>query len=308
MGKAAGHLAIMLSCVIFASNILVTDLLTGTWMTSMGYTLTRLVYGTIALWAISLFFPKEHVAPRDLAVLAMGGFLGFIVSQMAFAESVQYTSPVNFSLIMAMVPITVLLLSVVFLNESFSLAKVFGIGLSIAGAASIILQGSTHEQVGANNTLGVIIAVVSMASYGGYLVITRKVSQQYRSVTILKWMFLFSALMLLPFGATELVAQRIYSSDVTPTAISQLLFVLIFDGTLVYFLLLISLNRLRATTVSTYLNLLPIFTTVIAIFSGQSDLTLAKALATLLVVGGVFLVTRSPEPTKTSESEAQASS
>ncbi|WP_430742032.1 hypothetical protein [Shewanella mangrovi] len=50
----------------------------------------------------------------------------------------------------------------------------------------------------------------------------------------------------------------------------QLLFVLIFDGTLVYFLLLISLNRLRATTVSTYLNLLPIFTTVIAILSVQS--------------------------------------
>ncbi|MFM2483262.1 DMT family transporter [Celerinatantimonas sp. YJH-8] len=298
MGKISGHMAVMLSCVIFASNILVTDSLTGTWMTSMGYTLTRLVYGTVALWGISLFFPREPVNAKDLGVLAVGGFLGLIVSQMAFAESVQYTSPVNFSLIMAMVPVTVLLLSVVFLKESVSLIKALGIGFSIAGAVLVILQGNVSEAVGANHLLGVIIAVISMASYGGYLVITRQVTQQYSSVTILKWMFLFSVIMLLPFGASELVAQRIYTAEVTHSAIFQLLFVLIFDGTLVYFLLLIALQRLRATTVSTYLNLLPIFTSVIAIFSGQSDLTVVKTIATALVVGGVWLVTRSAEPVK----------
>ncbi|MBR9793026.1 MAG: EamA family transporter [Gammaproteobacteria bacterium] len=293
MEKTFGHFAILFSCLIFASNILVTDSLTGVWLDPMGYTLTRLIYGTLALWAIGMFLPKQKVPLKDLIVLAIGGLLGLIVSQLAFATSVQYTSPVNFSLVMAMVPIMVLVLSVVFLRERMSLTKTFGILLSVIGAAIIILQGSDVTEQNSNDSLGLFVAFVSMSAYGGYLIITREVTQRYGSVVILKWMFLFSALMLTPFGLYELASQPMYSGDATHTAILQLLFVLIFDGTIVYFLLLISLNRLKATTVSTYLNLLPVFTAVIAIASGQAELTIFSAIATLLVVGGVLIVTRS---------------
>ncbi|MCB1084305.1 MAG: EamA family transporter [Simkania sp.] len=55
----------------------------------------------------------------------------------------------------------------------------------------------------------------------------------------------------------------------------------------------ISLKKLKATTVSTDLNLLPVFTSIIAIASKQEEFALYKVLATLLVVGGLFLVTRS---------------
>ncbi len=51
--------------------------------------------------------------------------------------------------------------------------------------------------------------------------------------------------------------------------------------------------KLNATTVSTYLNLLPVFTSIIAIASGQEAFAMYKVLATILVVGGLCLVTRS---------------
>jgi len=102
--------------------------------------------------------------------------------------------------------------------------------------------------------------------------------------------------MLLPFGADDLVAQRIYSGEATWTAAGQLAFVFIFDTTLVFFLLLFALNRLAATTVSTYLNLLPIFTAALAIAFGAEVLTVSMVLATVLVVGGIGLVTRPVRP------------
>ncbi|MCB9613823.1 MAG: DMT family transporter [Sandaracinus sp.] len=292
MDKARGHVAVLLCCLIFATNILVTSSLTEEWMTPMGYTASRLLYGAVALWLIDLFFTKERVARKDLLVLAVGGFLGFVVSQLAFATSVQYTSPVNFSLIMAMVPIVTLVLSVLFLRERTRLANVIGIFLSIAGAVTVVLQRSTDATSGSNDLLGIGIAVVSMSSYAVYLILTRAVTLRYQSITILKWMYLFTALMVLPFGADDLLEQRIYGGEATWSALGQLGFVFVFDTTLVFFLLLFALHRLNATTVSTYLNLLPIFTSVIAIAIGAETPTLTMAVATVLVVGGVLLVTR----------------
>lgn len=291
--KGKGHIAIIVSCIIFASNILLTNSLVGSWMTPMGYTLTRLVYGAAILWLLGLFFNKEKVARKDLLVLAVGGILGFIVSQFAFAMSLRFTTPVNFSLIMAMVPIIVLVLSFFFLKEKITAAKTIGILLSVIGAFLIILQRKAGVETGSNNILGILIAFVSMSSYGIYLMITREVSQKYSSITILKWMFLFTAILLLPFGYAELAEQKIYSAEVTATPIIQLLLILIFDATLVYFLLLIALRNLKATTVSTYMNFLPVFTSVLAVISGLEIFTFSKVFAVALVVGGVSLVTLS---------------
>ncbi len=106
-------------------------------------------------------------------------------------------------------------------------------------------------------------------------------------------MFLFTAIMLLPFGFSELSEQKIYTSSVTLIPVVQLLTILIFDATLVYFLLIISLRNLKATTVSTYMNFLPVFTSVLAVIGGQELFTLNKLLAIVLVISGVTLVTRS---------------
>ena len=296
--QGKGYISIIVSCIIFASNIILTNALVGTWMTPMGYTLTRLLYGAVVLWIMSLFFKKEKVERSDLFVLAIGGVLGFIVSQFAFALSLRYTTPVNYSLIMAMVPIVVLILSFFFLKEKITRNKSIGIVLSVIGAAVIILQRKTGNEVASNNVLGILIAFLSMSSYGIYLMITREVSQKYSSVTILKWMFLFTAIILMPFGFSELIEQKIYSSSVTMVPIIQLLAILIFDATLVYFLLLIALRNLKATTVSTYMNFLPIFTSVLAVIGGQELFTLNKMLAIVLVIGGVTLVTRSNSPSK----------
>ncbi len=293
INQKKGHISIIVSCIIFASNILLTNALVGTWMTPMGYTLTRLIYGAMVLWFLSLFFKKEKVERKDLLVLAIGGVLGFIVSQFAFALALRFTTPVNFSLIMAMVPVVVLILSFFFLKEKITQNKSIGILLSVIGAIVIILQGKTGNATGSNNVLGITIAFISMSSYGIYLMITREVSQKYSSITILKWMFLFTAIMLIPFGFSELLEQKIYTSSVTIMPVIQLLTILIFDATLVYFLLIISLRNLKATTVSTYMNFLPVFTSVLAVIGGQELFSINKLIAIVLVITGVTLVTRS---------------
>lgn len=296
--QTKGLLAIVSANVIFGLNIPVTKALIANWMTPAGYTLTRMFFGAIVFWTIGLVAKQGKVSPKDLIVVAIGGFFGFIATQFTFAYSVKFTTPVNYSLMMALTPVVVLILSALFLKEAIRQRKLFGLVLSISGAILIILQNKDGGSA-TNNRLGIFFALLCVLSYAIYLLITREISIKYAPVTVVKWMFLFSALMLLPFGFSDLSVQRIYSSQVTQSAILLLAFSLLFSTTLAFFLMPIALKRLSATTVSIYMNLQPIVASVVAIVVGQDVFSWDKPLAAFLVITGVYLVTQSRPKTVT---------
>ena len=282
-------LSIISANVIFGLNIPVTKSLITNWMTPIGYMITRMLFGIFVFWAISLFSSKEKVVGRDMAIIAVAGLLGFVATQFTFAYSLKFTTPVNYSLLMALTPVIVLLLSAIFLKENITLRKVMGIVLSFSGASLIILKNK-NGSTGPNHLLGIFFAILCALCYAVYLVITRKISAKYNPITVVKWMFLFSALVLLPFGS-ELFDQKIYSPGSSITAYLLLGFALLFSTTLAFFLLPVALKRLTAGTVSIFMNLQPLVASAVAIFVGQDIFSWEKPLAAILVVAGVCLVT-----------------
>lgn len=286
-----GLVGILTANTIFGLNIPVTKALMAKWMTPMGYTATRMFFGVIVFWFIGVFVRDIKVQKRDMIVILLGGLMGFIGTQFLFSQALEYTTPVIFSLLLALTPVVVLILSTIFLKESVSTKKIVGVIISILGAGLIILVSSSNTDSGSNNLLGILFSVLCVLSYGGYMVLTRSVSIKYRPVTIAKWMFLVSALVAIPFSFNGLQNQNIYSEHVTPMAIAFLLFALLFSTTLAFFLMPYALKRLEASTVSVFMNLQPIVASIVAIIVGQDQLTWDKPLAVLLVLTGVYLVT-----------------
>ncbi|MDL2278266.1 DMT family transporter [Parabacteroides sp. OttesenSCG-928-G07] len=290
--KVKGHLAVLFANVIFGLNVPITkSLLTG-WMTPMGYTTTRMLFGAFIFWLIGLFAPKEKVEVKDLLIIAAGGLFGLIVPQYTFALGLQYTSPVNFSLIVALGPIAVMLLAALFLKEPITMKKALGVLLGISGALVIVFQNRSFGS-GPNDMLGILLALVNITNYGIYLIIIRKISSKYSPVTLMKWMFFFTVVFILPFGYADLFTQQIYASGVPWTAYLQFAFILIFSTAVAYFLIPVSLKTLRPTTVSVYMNLQPIIASTVAILVGQDVFSWDKPLAVALVIAGVIVVTQS---------------
>lgn len=286
-----GHIAAITTNVIFGLNIPITKSLLSGWMTPMGYTLTRMIFGMCMFWTIGLFQKKEKVIFKDLMMIFLCGLLGLVATQVTFAVGLRYTTPVTYSLILALSPIIVLILSTLFLKESVTRKKLFGIILGITGAAIIILQSSNGSS-NSNTIFGIIIAIISVTCYAGYIIITRKVSAKYSPVTMMKWMFLLSVFILLPFGISELPEQQVYSSNTSQTAIFELLFALIFSSIIAFFLMPVALKRIKATTASVYINLQPLVASTVAIFIGQDVFGWDKVLAAALVIAGVYTVTK----------------
>lgn len=290
--KQQGLIAILGANTIFGLNIPVTKALVAGWMTPMGYTATRMIFGALLFWAVGSFLKKEKVRGGDLLVMLLGGLIGYIGTQFLFSQSLKFTSPVIFALLIALTPVVVLLLSAVFLKEAIPLRKIAGIVISVSGAALIILLGSNSDVTGENNLLGIIFALLCVLAYSTYLVLTRKISVKYQPLTVAKWMFLVSAVVALPMGLTGFQDQKIFSGETTAMAISLLAFALLFSTTIAFFLMPYALKRLEASTVSIFMNWQPIVASVVAIIAGQDTLTWDKPIAVMLVLTGVYLVTR----------------
>ena len=290
--RQQGLTAILSANVIFGLNTPVTKALMDRWMTPVGYTITRMFFGAVLFWLIGLFLKTDKVERKDLLTIMIGGLMGFIGTQLLFSQALKYTTPVIYSLLMALTPVVVLVLSAIFLKEGIPFRKIIGIVISISGAGLIIYLSGDGGPTGSNNSLGILLAILCVFCYAGYLTLTRKISMKYNPMTIAKWMFLVSALAALPltfYGGLD--NQEIYSESGTVWAYALLMFSLLFSTTLAFFLMPYALKRLEASTASIFMNLQPIVASVVAIAVGQDLLTWDKPVAALLVIFGVYLVT-----------------
>lgn len=276
-GKRRSHAAIFYANVFLGLNLPFTKDLLTTYVTPTGYMVLRASAAALLFWGIGCFTRREHVRRKDLGLIATGSLLGFVLSQYLTAVSLEYTTPVYFSLISAMSPVVVMLLAAVFLREPVSLQKVSGVVLSVAGTLLLILHADDNPAAGSHNLFGILLACVSIVAFSAYLIIMRTVSPRYTPVTQMKWTFLFAGIVLLPVAFVSLPSQPLFNGAGTGAGYGELAFVI-----------------LCATTVSIYMNLQPVVASGVAIVLGQDAFTWEKPVAALLVITGAYIVTNSP--------------
>ena len=293
--KINGHAAVILANVIFGLGVPITKYLLGEWVTPMVYMALRCIGAALIFWAIAAFLPKEKVERKDLIVIMLGGLTGFVISQTLTAWSLNFTSPVYYSLIATLVPIGTMLLAAVFLKEGITGIKLLGVCLGIAGAALLVLV-KWQTEAGSNDLLGIFLALMSLLTWVIYLIITSKVSTKYSAVTQMKWTFLVSTIAVLPFAWNEFSQTKLFSGGYGFSdglmGIGGMAFIVIFATVLGYFMIPYAMKYLRATTVSIYTNLQPIVASLIAIAIGQDIFTWDKPVAAVLVLLGAYLVTQ----------------
>lgn len=289
--KIEAHSGVILANVIFGLGVPVTKLLLDQWVTPMGYMFCRCLGAAAIFWLVSLFLPKERVEKKDLAVIMLGGLLGFVISQTLTAWALVYTTPVYFSLIATLTPVATMLMAAVFLKENITGIKAIGVFIGIAGALLMVFMGRQGGS-GTNDLLGIFLTILSLLTWVIYLLITRNVSQKYTAVTQMKWIFLVSTIAVLPLAAPELDQQKLLSAQWAWSGIAEMAFIVIFATVLGYFAIPFAMRYLQATTVSIYTNLQPVVASLVAIYIGQDILTWDKPVAGILVLLSAYIITR----------------
>ena len=265
------------------------DVIVGGYIMPFGFIVLRVVCATFLFWGFSLMVTTKKIDRKDFPKLIAAAFFGVALNMLTFFKGLQYTTPINGSVIMITVPIIVLILSATILKEQVTKLKVTGIGLGLSGALVLSLYGQSSAY-GENILLGNFLVFINAASYSYYLILIKKLTSKYHPYDFIKWLFLFGSIMVLPFGYTELSA--VNWQDFPSYIWFSVGFVIVFATFGTYLLNPLALKNLKATTVSTFLYLQPIFAGIFAIAMGSDQFDLIKGLAALLIFIGVYLVTK----------------
>ena len=108
----------------------------------------------------------------------------------------------------------------------------------------------------------------------------------------MKWVFLASAIAVLPFSLTDLQSATLYSAATEWSGLAEMAFIVVFATVAGYFAIPFAMRFLKATTVSVYTNLQPIVASLVAIALSQDVLTWDKPVALVLVLLSAWLVTK----------------
>ena len=290
---AIGHLASAATYAIFGINIIACrDIaIDGGLAPIVLFVIRALVAGAL-FWIVSLIGPREKVPPRDLLKVAGAGIIGIFLPQLTFLHAIARTAPVDLSIITTITPILTMLFAALFLKEPITWKKVMGVFVSFGGIVWLILQ-SVAVGGGAESTepLGVVLCIANCTIFALYLGTCRPLISRYSSVTLMKWMFLVSFIVSLPFALPQIAVTDF--AAVPAHVWREVAFLVFFATFIAYFLIPIGQQRIRPTLVSMYGYLQPIIAIGVAIATGMDCLTVGKVAAALFVFAGVYIVNQS---------------
>ncbi len=290
--KLIGHLSIIGAYTIFGLNIVFCkDIANSESISPVVLFSLRAIGATLLFWILSLFIPNEKIQKGDMKKIVAASFIGLFVPQMTFLYAITMATSIDTAILSTLGPIFTMIFAFIFLGEPITFKKAGGVGVSFLGIIFLILNSVHSGGAESTTTLGIVLLLLNSLSFSLYLGMFRPLISKYSVVTFMKWMFLFSLLLSLPFSAHGLVTTD-YAA--IPGKVKWEIGYLIFFATFVaYFLIPLGQKYIRPTLVSMYTYLQPIIAAIVSIWIGMDVVTWQKIVATVMVVGGVLLVNRS---------------
>ncbi len=285
-----GHLPCFVAYAIFGFNIIVCKNLTSSGLISpMALFCIRSICAGVLFWLISLFMKAEKVERRDYIKIFAASVLGFFLTQITFLMAIPDITPMDCSIVASLSPIYTMFIAAVVLKEPITLKKAGGVVISFCGILYLIMN-SVGAVGGTSVTTmtGIALMIANSLCFSLYLGIFKPVISKYSAVTFMKWIFLFSFALSVPFAGEEIV--NIDYLSIPASNLWELAFLVVCATFITYLLIPIGQKHIRPTLVSMYSYVQPIIAIAISIFIGMDVLSWQKILAAIMVFSGVLLV------------------
>jgi drug/metabolite transporter (DMT)-like permease len=206
---------------------------------------------------------------------------------MLFVKGLTITSTLHAALLMLTTPLLIGVLALWWLKEKFTMQKAVGLLFGIGGALLLILS---RDARGIASVQGDLLILINAISYAIYFIMVKPLTSRYSPLHVIRWVFTFGFIMIVPFSWQDAVEANWQSA-----AVSQWLALgsVVLCGTfLTYSFNSYSLKHLGAATTGSYIYTQPLFAALIAALFLQEGFSIEKVIAGVLIFGGVFLGSR----------------
>lgn len=219
------------------------------------------------------------------------GVLGFAAA-FGFANwGMARSTATNAALLITVEPISLILLSPVFLGERLTRRELVGAVLTLVGAVCVVLNGFPGLSVTfAPHWRGDILLVLSGLSYAAYSLIGRGVLARHAALPVTAWSIVWGLVAMLPFGALEWLDG--HRPVWTPVAIWGTVYLAIAVTALGYLVWNYALERVEAPRLALFVNVQPVVGALLGVWWLREPLTVFTVIGGLLVLLGLHLAMR----------------
>jgi drug/metabolite transporter (DMT)-like permease len=248
----------------------------------------RMAFASLILVLFLLITKQGFGLPKkDIGKLVILGIIGNTVYQLLFIHGINLTTASNTSIIMAMTPASVALLSSLLKHEKIPWAGWFGISISFVGFYLVIAKQPGTFVFSWENLKGDMMIFGGNLVWAVYTVFSKPLLGR---ITPLKWSSLTLAVgtvFYLPFCVPAFSRQDF--GQISLKAWSMLVFSGLFALAFGYVVWYSSVKRIGNTKTVIYGNIVPIFTVIFAYIFISERIGLWQAVGAVIILAGVYL-------------------
>ncbi|MGE0824744.1 MAG: DMT family transporter [Candidatus Binatia bacterium] len=252
----------------------------------------RLTIGTCLL---RLYMGRNplHQVQWTLSLIASFVFLGlagYLLGMGCSYYGLRLTTATNAALLNAATPVTIALLSVLFLKERLSSRSIAGIILSVLGVGMIVTRGSLDVVANSQYNRGDLILLGTQTSWGVYTIYGRQIMNRISPLAATTYTYMTGALWLL-FVSSLLEWDQWQIGETTWASWMAIVYQTIL-GTFAHFWFYEAVAAIGPSRAGIFLNLVPVMAIGLAATLLGETITAAHLIGGAIVISGILVATR----------------
>tara|TARA_B100001123_G_C15177275_1_gene973843 strand:+ start:30 stop:929 length:900 start_codon:yes stop_codon:yes gene_type:complete len=201
------------------------------------------------------------------------------------------SSVISTSLMPSFAPSIIILLSLIIYNTKINLMQIIGVFISFIGFITIIIRGNFLNLGSLNFVSGDLWMLGCVTCWAFYSVMIKKIPKEIDNISFLFLIFFIGNIFVLPFYSYESILHQSFSMN-EKYGIFLVLYCGIGPALISYILWLKSIQIIGASKAGLFLNLIPIFSSIISILFLNEILKNYHIVGAILIFIGIFLVNR----------------
>jgi drug/metabolite transporter (DMT)-like permease len=285
--------ALVTACVLWAVSFVATKVALEAVPPLVVVSLRLLVSAACFLpWIVASGGGRAVGGARGLGRLFVLSLFGAGLHYGLQTIGLQYTTASNASLYAVTAPITILLLSAMFLAERVTVRKALGVALALAGVLVVMGPDKRATLELTAPIKGDLLVLVSIVMWGLFTVLGKQVTDELGALKVTSWVTVIGALWMIPVGLFEMHDTGFTLADMTRDAWLAIGFLGVGCSFLAVLLYFVALRSTESQKVGVYLYTIPPMTAVVAVLYLGETLSVNLVVGAILVILGVTLTER----------------
>ena len=255
--------------------------------------LTLNVLRWISVWFILIPFTYKEIynnlpyIKKNWLVISFMGVITISTFNSVVYFALNYTQVINAVLMLAAIPAATIVLSSLMKIEKTNIFQIFGLLISVLGILAIITRLNLNILLSLDFNKGDLFMIGAIIAWGIYSAYLRKRTFEVSLLALVHIICTFGLIFLLPLFILDITQGKII--EISSNLFYILVYVAIFPSIGSYYCWAGAVSIIGANRAGIFLSLIPLFSTIMAIFFYSEQFQFFHLIGAILIILGLFL-------------------